>query len=180
MADLLRLASKPADQQQFARVVGEIVVRYRNLVYAQALRVCRKDRSLADDVFQDTFLRLFTWLKRRQGSPPLQSLTRLLRVFARRAAIDLLRKQRPQVQVPENAELQDIETALYARELLEMLADRPREVLRLTYLEGLSSQEIATRLGLTEGNVRVLRLRALQQIRLRQELDDLADSLDPV
>lgn len=51
---------------------------------------------------------------------------------------------------------------------LETLSEESREAIRLRYIEGLPSREIATRLGKSDGAVRVLLTRALN--RLRQEL----------
>ncbi len=50
------------------------------------------------------------------------------------------------------------------REALERLDPGDRELLALTYVEALRSSEIARRLGITEGNVRVRRHRALQRL----------------
>jgi RNA polymerase sigma factor (sigma-70 family) len=177
---LLERVARPADKQEFLLVAGELVDRYSKLVYAQALRFVSGDRHLADDVFQDTFVRLFKWLKERRGQQPLHSLAGLLRVLTRRAAIDLIRKRKPSEPLPDLAETEDLVTALYARELLETLESPLREVLSLTYLQGLPAVEIGRRLGLKPNHVRVLRSRALQRLRLRQGLDEVADSIDPL
>jgi RNA polymerase sigma-70 factor (ECF subfamily) len=50
------------------------------------------------------------------------------------------------------------------RRALETLDSGDREILALTYVEALRSSEIADRLRLTEGNVRVRRHRALQRL----------------
>lgn len=48
---------------------------------------------------------------------------------------------------------------------LSQMAQRAREVLRHAYVEGASAAEIAARLQTTEGNVRVVRHRALEALR---------------
>jgi len=178
--ELLNVAASAEQEATFAEAVGELVFRYKNLVYWQAHAICRDDPSLADDVFQNTFLRLFTWLKAHKGKTTMYSFPGLLRVFARRAAIDLIRKEKPVAEIPEQSVEPDIEMALYARGLLESLEGVQQEVVRLTFFEQLSAKEIATKLGLTPGNVRVLRFRALEQIRSRQTLDELANIVEPV
>ena len=178
--ELLNLAARADQETTFAEAVAELVLRYKNIVYRQALSICRHDPSLADDVFQDTFLRLFTWLKRRSGKPLFHSFPGLLKVFAQRAAIDLMRKQIPETKMPELQAGPDIETALYAHELLETLKGVQRDVVSLTYFDDLSAKEISARLGLTPENVRVLRHRALEKIRERRALDDLASLVDPM
>ena len=181
--DLLGLVATSDDETTFAQAVGELVLRYKNLVYWQAHKICRDDPSLVEDVFQDTFLRLFTWLKNRKGQPSLISFPGLLRVFAKRAAIDLVRKNARTVtssQLPELESDEDIESAFYARSLLESLEGLQKEVVRLSFFEQLSAKEIANELSLTPGHVRVLRFRALEKIRARQALDELANLADPV
>src|SRR5262245_29122152 len=92
--ELLALASAQADQALLAEVVAELVTRYQGLVYNQALRISRGNHALADEVFQETFLRLFTWLRDRPAGPTLHTFPRLLTVFSKRAAIDLMRKEK--------------------------------------------------------------------------------------
>lgn len=175
---LLQQASRPDNEEAFATAVAELVLRYKSLVYQQALWVCSGNPSLADDVFQETFLRLFSWLKGRKGKPPIHTFARLLRVFAKRAAIDLIRKEKHQLPAPE-AEIDDRwERQLYVAEILEMLDERPREILSLTYFEGLTAPEIAERLGLKTSHIRVLRFRALEVLREWQERDEMADLVE--
>lgn len=50
------------------------------------------------------------------------------------------------------------------RQAFERLEEGDRQVLSLTYVESVKTAEIAKRLGLTEGNVRVRRHRALQRL----------------
>jgi RNA polymerase sigma-70 factor (ECF subfamily) len=47
---------------------------------------------------------------------------------------------------------------------VEKLNESDREILKLSYVEGLSGAEIGRRMGLSEGNVRVRRHRALQKL----------------
>ena len=189
-AKLLELVASSGDEREFAQAVGEIVIRYGNLVYARSLRIGSGDHALAEDAFQETFLQLFTWLKGRRGRPPIQSIARLLEVFSRRAAIGLIRKRRPSTSLPdddaawavEDPELKQLEDSLYVRQLLELdlLDDRSRNILRLFYLEGQPDHEIARRLEITPDHLRVLRHRALEKLREYQRLDNLADQIDPV
>lgn len=175
---LLLYASKPESPGMFGEAVAELIMRYKSLVYSQALWVCSGNRSLADDVFQETFLRLFTWLKGRQGQPPVHSFARLLQVFAKRAAIDMIRKDSRQLPAPPSEVDEHWEQHLYVTELMESLDERSREVLRLTYFEGLSAPDIAKLLNLKPGNVRILRFRALEALRDWQYQDKLADLVE--
>jgi len=175
---LLEQASRPESEEVFAQAVGELVLRYKALVYQQALWVCSGNRSLADDVFQETFLRLFTWLKERKGKPPIHTFASLLRVFAKRAAIDMVRKENRQLPAPESEIDDRWEKQLYIAEILERLDIRSQEVLALTYFEGLSATEIAERLNLKTSHIRVLRFRALEALRAWQERDQMADLVE--
>jgi RNA polymerase sigma-70 factor (ECF subfamily) len=180
--ELLTLAARPAREAEFAEAVTVLVFRYKALVYKVALWRCRGNVSLAEDVFQNTFLRLFTWLKRRRGKPPMHSFARLIYVFAERAAIDLMRSERVQGESSDEEQEQEsensgkhLEEGFYVSELLELLEPRSREVIRLTYFQGLSATEIAESMGLTPGNVRLLRFRALEALRAMKRRDCEAD-----
>lgn len=53
-------------------------------------------------------------------------------------------------------------TADYVQRLLQALPERDREVLTYRFLLGLSIRETAVRMGVTEGNAKVLQFRALK------------------
>lgn len=181
-SELLGIATAPGDRPRFEEAIAELVLRYKNVVYTQALAVCGGQPALADDVFQETFIRVFSWLKDRRNEP-LHSFAGLLKSFSRRAAIDLLRKEGRDLTSGAESEpldLPDVELALYVQQLLEALDERSAKVLRLSYLEGRSGKEIADMLGTTPGNVRVLRYRALEAIRAQEVLDEYADQVEPV
>ncbi len=50
-------------------------------------------------------------------------------------------------------------------EIMKQLPDSQREILEFKYLEGLSNAEVAHITGKAEGNIRVIQLRALREIR---------------
>jgi RNA polymerase sigma factor (sigma-70 family) len=185
--ELLLLASSSAKEPQLAQAVAELVTRYKGIVYNQALRVCGGNRALADEVFQETFLRLFTWLRSRKERHTLHTFPRLLSVFTKRAAIDLMRRETREMSpsdteawwAPVEGEV-NWETKAYLLELLEWLDERSQEIVKLTYFEGLSAVEIGRKLGLSPGNVRILRFRALQALQERRKADELADSIEPL
>jgi RNA polymerase sigma factor (sigma-70 family) len=173
--ELLRRASDPQEGVAFAEAIAELVQRYKSVVYSQALSVSAGNQSLADDVFQETFLGLFKWLKSRRGAPPLHSFARLVQVFSKRAAIDLIRKNRLHDSLPEPTFDPKWEDRLYVKELMDAMDERSREIMRLTYFEGRSAPEIAKLLKIKAGNVRILRFRALEAIREWEKRDRVAD-----
>jgi RNA polymerase sigma factor (sigma-70 family) len=175
---LLEQASRPDNEEAFGTAVAELVLRYKSLVYRQALWICRGNTSLADDVFQETFIRLFSWLKGRQGQPPIHTFARLLRVFTKRAAIDLVRKEQHLLPPAELEVEERWEDQLYIAEILDLLDERSKEILTLTYFDGLSAPEIAKRLNLKTSHVRVLRFRALELLREWRKRDEMADMVE--
>jgi RNA polymerase sigma-70 factor (ECF subfamily) len=99
---------------------------------------------------------------RRESSAPLDESAEVLArvLFARDPGpISRLLREEPRHRV---------------RAALALLPERDREVLVLRYLEQLSTREIATVLGLTEGAVKVRHLRALERLQ-RLLGDDLAE-----
>ena len=185
--ELLAKAARPLGEQEFSEAVAVLVFRYKSLVYKVALWRCRGNVAQAEDVFQNTFIRLFTWLKGRRGRAPMHSFARLIYVFAERAAIDLMRAEQGQGESADQEEEQErqafsehLENSLYVSEVIEFLEPRSREVIRLTYFDGLSAIEIAHSMGLTPGNVRLLRFRALETLRGMKLRDREADAEEEV
>ena len=72
------------------------------------------------------------------------------------------------VDAPADLELRPLATQRLAR-CLEALTDRERTVVLLSFFDEKSSEEVATALTLTPGNVRVIRHRSIE--RLRQCMD---------
>lgn len=174
------------DSTEFGIAAGEILSRYQHPVYAAITRVLGPNKSLADDAFQETFLRLFRWLALHRDKAPLLSTARLLATFARRATIDMLRKHRPEepiladLESPGRPAARQMEDSLYVQEMLATLDDRSQKILLLSIFEDLPDREVAKRLSLSTNHVRQLRFRALKKLRELQALDDLANLIDPV
>ncbi len=78
----------------------------------------------------------------------------------RRGLVDLLSAS---MTTPSQAMARD-QRADRLREALDRLPDEAREAIRLRYLEGLPSKEIAQRLGKTDGATRVLLTRTLNKL----------------
>ena len=127
-AELLHRASNPQQQVGFAEAIAELITRYKSVVYRQALSLSQGNRSFADDVFQETFLDLFEWLSKRKGAPPLHSFASLVLAFSRRAAIDMIRKNRPTGPFVEPAVDPKLEDRLYVMQLIAGMDERSREI----------------------------------------------------
>jgi RNA polymerase sigma factor (sigma-70 family) len=99
-------------------------------------------------------------IRRRQREPKRVAGWRLLGQWAR--------------DMPDDQRDRRDRQAVAVAEALSRLGERRRRVIELSFLEGLDDAEIGRRLGGSAGAVRVLRFRALQE--LRQLLEDQPDS----
>lgn len=149
--------------------------RHRRPVFSFLLRSLG-DRRLAEDLLQETFLRVFT---HRQTYRPAVLFRTWLFTIARNLLIDRFRQQvggpgleageiPETVPAPGPTPLQQAE----ARELSERLgaavlrlSPAQREVLLLSRFAGLSHEEIADVVGTSPEAVRVTLHRALQRLR---------------
>jgi RNA polymerase sigma factor (sigma-70 family) len=122
-----------------------------------------------EDVVQETLLALHlkrgTWDERQPFSPWLYAV-------AHNKLIDNLRRRGRQIQVPidEIGELPSGEAApaelnsVDAERLVAKLNGRQREIVAAISIEGASARQVAERLGMTEGAVRVALHRALRSL----------------
>jgi RNA polymerase sigma factor (sigma-70 family) len=159
--DLLRKSAR-GDAASF----GEIVQRYRYLVYAAALQVV-KDPAAAQDVAQETFISAFAALKDLRS---LEAFPPWLRKIARNKAL-AWRKEQDRLSPLEEAgvlgapaetsemEKEDERKEVDAfrdevRKVVSSLSDTLRFPLLLCYLDGVPTAEAARFLGVSEGAVR--------------------------
>ena len=140
-------------------------------VYSYLVSLCR-DRSRAEDLMQDTFVRA-TWALGgyRGGSPKawLFSVARTVYLddLRRRARRPVLVEEHDFASAPvsDPAEQDAIERAL------GRLPERQRTALVLSDRVGLTGSEVAAALGISEGAARVLVHRARRGFRLAYEED---------
>lgn len=151
----------------------DIVRRYQRLVYA-TIRNFRVDPADAEDIFQESFLRLHTHGTRLRDA---RALARWLIVTTRRLCLDHLARQKVSAKLaadldpPSTADAQldvlvRLERAQEVREALAELPTRCRDVLRLLYLEQdrLEYEAIATQLEMPIGSIGPTRARCLEQL----------------
>jgi RNA polymerase sigma-70 factor (ECF subfamily) len=167
---LVEALTAAPDSKTAIHALGALMQRYKRLAYAVAYDTWR-DRSLADDVFQETFVRMAVWLRARPGIE-VKSFARLLSAFVRRTALELGRHNREVPTAPlEYWTTPTVVDRIYISELMGMLPDTSRAVLERSIFRGMSSREVAGELGLSAEQVRQVKHRALRMIRLRQERD---------
>jgi len=113
------------------------------------------DEQSADDVLQETFLKIHTRIASLRDEEKLQSW---MYQIARNAIADYYRQQKATVELPEalpvpeepvfeDEVIKDLIPGVKA--MLESLPDIYREALILTEYEGLTQRELAQRLGLS-------------------------------
>lgn len=176
-------ALKAGDREAFARLVDET----SGHIYRVALQILG-DSQDAEDVLQETYIKALRALPEFEGR---SSLTTWLYRIAVNEALMLVRKRKPQPLSVEDTTPFDAEAESDAMEIVdfcclpegEYLSSESRRFLdqavqklpanlRIVFvmrdLEGLSIQETAEALNLSENNVKTRLLRA--RLRLRQEL----------
>ncbi|MBI5420204.1 MAG: RNA polymerase sigma factor [Deltaproteobacteria bacterium] len=159
--DLLRKSAK-GDAASF----GEIVARYRYLVYAMALQIV-KDPAAAQDIAQETFISAFAALKDLRS---IEAFPSWLRKIARNKALAWRKEQdrlapledagvlpSPPAASPMETEGERNEAAAFRKEIraiVSSLSDTLRFPLLLCYLDDVPTAEAARFLGISEGAVR--------------------------
>jgi RNA polymerase sigma-70 factor (ECF subfamily) len=175
-------ALKAGDKEAFARLVDET----SGHIYRVALQITGNPLD-AEDVLQETYLKAFRALPEFEGRSSLT--TWLYRIAVNEALMSIRRRKPMALSVEEGCPEPDAESdgmeivdfcCLPEGELLsgeaqrfmdrtiQQLPDTLRTVFVMRDLEGLSIQETAEALGLSENNVKTRLLRA--RLRLRQEL----------
>ena len=174
---------KAGDREAFARLVDET----SGHIYRVALQILGDEQD-AEDVLQETYIKAFRSLPDFEGR---SSLTTWLYRIAVNEALMMVRKRKPQAISVEESNSFDAEAESDSMEIVdwcclpegELLSSESRGFLdqavqnlpvnlRVVFvmrdLEGLSIQDTAEALGLSENNVKTRLLRA--RLRLRQEL----------
>jgi RNA polymerase sigma-70 factor (ECF subfamily) len=153
----------------------EVVNRYKDSIYA-FLRHFLNRQDLVEDVFQETFLQLFT---SRESYDPSRSLRPWLFTIAANKAKDALRKQQRTAAIPigtiadsEELSFDDVlnvltsdttvpyeklqkgETAVQVRKIIADMPENLREILILAYFNKFSYKQMAQILSIPIGTVK--------------------------
>ncbi|NLY00772.1 MAG: sigma-70 family RNA polymerase sigma factor [Rhodopirellula sp.] len=156
--------------------------RYRGLVWSMTRRFAGNHAD-AEDAVQEVFIEL--WRHAGRFDPTMAEESTFVATIARRRLIDRHRRRarRPEavslVAEPattarsETDRLETLEEGRHARELLEQLRPQQRQVLELSFDQGMSQQEIADATKLPLGTVKTHARRGL--MRLRQLLETSPD-----
>jgi len=158
-----------ADQTLLTRLIEgdesafeQIYLRWHKPVFLLMLKITRSEVE-AEDIAQDVFTHLWSI---REKIDPSKNIKALLFIIARRSAINLSRRAglhgdyiaevdlSPGLDADPAELLEAQETGLLMQIAIENMPAKQRSVFSLYYNENLTSSEIATRLGLTQENVR--------------------------
>jgi RNA polymerase sigma-70 factor (ECF subfamily) len=152
-------------------------------LFALLLRMLKR-RDLAEEALQDCFVRI--WQKADTYAPARGAPLTWLMSIARYRALDLIRRQRPEVSLDDEESGIDLDTfqseaaeaspdplqasisgeSLAAlNECLEILQDQQRRSVLLAYYEGYTHEELAQHLDKPLGTVKSWVRRGLQRLR---------------
>jgi RNA polymerase sigma-70 factor (ECF subfamily) len=135
---------------------------YKDKVYSIAVYSVGGDRSIADDVTQQIFLKLFTAIQQFRGES--EFTTWLYRLVVN-ACMDERRKRRrllpwgdgpahhPSEQKPQEQRYARLELAQAVQQAIAELKPKFRLPILLKYIEGLSYEEISSVMGISKGTV---------------------------
>ncbi len=155
-----------AAQADPARFV-DLYDRYVDRVYAFVSRRTH-DRAAAEDVTSEVFQQALAHLGRFEwrGVPFVAWLLRI----ASNELVDRWRRDGREshdlpADVPDARELEELERRIILFQLVDRLPDGQRQVIHMRFVEERSIREIAAALGRSEGAVKQLQLRALENLR---------------
>jgi RNA polymerase sigma-70 factor, ECF subfamily len=149
----------------------ELYRRYETEVYGLGLRMLR-DRGLAEELVQETFIRL--WRQAHRYDPQRGTVGAFLFVIARRMAIDLGQRPSSRPFQPEPAQdepaagdpVDELIEGLTVRDAMQSLSEPHQQILELYYGQDRKQADIAQLLGLPLGTVKTRAYYALRALRL--------------
>ena len=157
-----KIGSKEAFNELYSRHAGRVYGYLKNKIMNSAR---------ADDIFQDTFLRMHRFRGRYNSSFPFLPW---LFTICRNSMIDHLRKEKTQSLAGKASEENTSQLSFdhkpdSARQPLEVymqgLSEREKKVIHLHFTEGLTFKSVAEKLSLSVENARKLSSRAVGKIR---------------
>ena len=161
--DRLLIEAAQADPARFV----EIYERYVDRIYAFVSRRT-ENRAAAEDITSQVFERALGAIGRFEwrGLPVAAWLFRI----ASNALADHWRERaheadEPPPDVPDPREVEDIDRRIALYQHVERLPDLQRQVIQMRFVEEKSIREVAAALDRSEGAVKQLQLRALENLR---------------
>jgi RNA polymerase sigma-70 factor (ECF subfamily) len=161
-----------------AQAFQELVERHKGLVFALIARSV-PDRSRAEDVAQDVFLRIYRGLPYFRGESRLT--TWIYRIVANVCAHEQTRRpaaaslddnrQKPVLPGAADRQFSDLELRERLEKAIARLPANQRLLVAAHYLQGVQYEDLAEALNLPLGTVKTHLYRAKQQLRRMLETD---------
>ena len=164
-------------QNREPRAMNELYDRFGKLAWSVTMAIVR-DATAAEDLVQETFLRVWTRIKAFDAARG--ALGPWLLAIARNRAIDHVRSARSRMEQSSghlesldhpslfndmDRDLLNSEHAKLLKKAMAKLSDNQRKVIELAYYEGLSQTEMAERMSQPLGTVKTWTRTALRQLR---------------
>jgi len=150
---------------------------HREAVYRWALRYAGGQRSLAEDLAHDVFVRLWErlpglkdqddlapWLFRVTANLAISRIRRERAVTKLKQVFSMADDERDEAPAPDDA-LSRHEESAAAMDMLKALPAKERVVLCLKLIDGRSQREISEALSMSEGYVSKLVTRGIERVR---------------
>ena len=167
------------DSPELDSALSELYDRYNRTVYGVGMKILGGDRSLAEELVQDVFLKV--WRSSKTFDPSRASFSTWLYRVTRSAAIDLYRKRAHKIHPVSEGEpylatardtsdgpqkvVDESWLSWRVSRALEVLDAPHREVIELAYFGGLSQREISERAGVPLGTVKSRTASAFKTLR---------------
>ncbi len=163
-----------------AQAFRQLYVLEADVLYGAALRITRQ-AAMADDVLHDAMLQV--WRNASRFNPARGSGRSWMLALVRYRAIDAVTRARRETLTPDPPDMPDPQLDPYERlaetsderllkHCLGAINERPRRLVMMAFLEGLTHAEVAARVGEPLGTVKSVIRRALLALRACMDGDE--------
>ena len=161
------------DETAFSEIVGRHQHRLLNFIYRRT-----GSRELAEDIVQETFLRVVNAASRYQATAKFTTWLYTIalnlwrnEVARRRTPSELSERDK----IQESVSLDQQVDFRKLQDLMQDLSEEHRLVLELSFIEGWTNQQIADLLSCSIGTIKSRKFYALKALRKRMGIDDERD-----
>ena len=157
--------------EAFGNLYRHFVVRIYRYVFLQI-----RNTMIAEDITEDVFVKAFRSIKSCQGRE--DTFSAWLYRIAHNSTIDHFRAEKRRQTFNHNlpsrepVAREDNDILLDYQDTLRAISDLPpqyRQLLVLKFVEGMGNEEIARIMGKSQGNLRVMQMRAIRELRRRYD-----------
>ncbi len=170
----LMIEAREGNKEAFEKIYEHFFTPIFRFIFSKV-----SDRDVAEDLTQNVFIRVFESLPRFKAKYELSPAAYFFTI-ARNQVIDFFRKDKHKLahddvadhenyiaspERPVTEKIQQKQERALIEDALKKLKPDHADVIRLKFLDGFSTKEIADKLNLTEANVRQMQVRALRKLR---------------